>query len=652
MAISATQQIHGPATNAVTLRAMILAVVTVLVSVLWDEWNPYYMDGSNISRSHFPLAFLLPYLLLCVANVAVHRLIPGGGLSKPELVVILGTGLIAISVAYDGITGQTIGIIAGPFYFATAENRWSIFIHDHIPIWLVPSNDRGEMDLFYEGVPPGQSPMLDVWTTPLFWWTCLIAALAFAVFCLVVMLRKQWIQNERLSYPLVEVGDIFSETQSGGSLQTVLRSPVFWIGFGFVMSLKLWNIASYFTPAFPFISIEGQRFTAVPDFPVLITRVSFYAIGFGYFARLEVLLSVWFFILLTATEVFAFNKFGYSLGAAPSQWGSQALGYQSLGALLFLAAWSLWMARRHLRDVWARAVHSDITVDDSQELLSYRSAFVGFVGSIVFVAAWLYTAGMDLWVLVVFLPVSLLAYLGLARVVAELGLAYVYCPVQPTSLMVKVFGASVLGPASVTMLSLSKSFEGIGKGFLMPAFAQAVKAVDGVVRPRRITLVIWLALGLGYAISVVDTLYIGYNYGAYNLGNMGLKKAAPSAFNRAVSEILNPTPFGGNGRALWVGIGAIAMAILTLIRYRMPTWPLHPIGLALQGSYGLTKTWMSIFFAWFFKTTLISLGGSALYKRGKPFFIGLIVAQAVSTALVFVVDWFWFPAQGHNVHNY
>ena len=101
-----------------------------------------------------------------------------------------------------------------------------------------------------------------------------------------------------------------------------------------------------------------------------------------------------------------------------------------------------------------------------------------------------------------------------------------------------------------------------------------------------------------------------------------------------------------------MGIGAIAMAILTLIRYRMPTWPLHPIGLALQGSYGLTKTWMSIFFAWFFKTTLISLGGSALYKRGKPFFIGLIAAQAVSTALVFVVDWFWFPAQGHNVHNY
>ena len=150
----------------------------------------------------------------------------------------------------------------------------------------------------------------------------------------------------------------------------------------------------------------------------------------------------------------------------------------------------------------------------------------------------------------------------------------------------------------------------------------------------------------------MDTLYIGYNYGAYNLGNMGLKKAAPSAFNRAVSEILNPTPFGGNGRALWMGIGAIAMAILTLIRYRMPTWPLHPIGLALQGSYGLTKTWMSIFFAWFSKTTLISLGGSALYKRGKPFFIGLIVAQAVSTALVFVVDWFWFQAQGHNFLNY
>ena len=61
---------------------------------------------------------------------------------------------------------------------------------------------------------------------------------------------------------------------------------------------------------------------------------------------------------------------------------------------------------------------------------------------------------------------------------------------------------------------------------------------------------------------------------------------------------------------------------------------------------------MSIFIAWLIKTVLIRAGGAALYEKGKPFFVGLIVAQGVSTAIVFIVDWFWFPAHGHNVHNF
>ena len=638
--------------RAVTWRSIIVSIVIVLISVVWDEWMSYYMGGSNISRSHFPLAFLLPYFLLCILNTFAHRFLPSRALTRPELLVVLGTGLIAISVPYDGLTGQLIGVIAGPYYFATPENRWGTYLHEYIPSWLVPRNTQNEMDWFYEGVPLGEFPELGVWITPLFWWTCFVAALAFAVFCVVVMLRKQWIQHERLSYPLVEAGEMLADTEIGGRLEAILKSPLFWVGFGLVMAVKMWNVGSYFTPALPFISIEGGQFRAFRDFPMLIKRVSFYGIGFGYFARLDVLFSVWFFILLTAFEVFIFNRVGYTLGASATQWGSQAIGYQSLGALLFLAAWSLWMARRHLRDVWSKAIRNDPAVDDSEELLSYRTAVFGFIGSVVFAAGWLAMVGMDLWVVSVYLPLGFLTFLGLSRVVAELGLVYVYYRVQPDEFILRMFGAKILGPASVTVLSLTRAFQGIGKGFVMPAFTQAVKAVNGVVKPRRIALVIWLALGLGFTVSIVDTLYLGYSYGAYNLGNMGLRKVAPQTFNRAVATLLNPKPLGGSGRATWFAIGAVVMAALTLIRYRFPAWPIHPIGLALQGNYGLTKTWMSIFIAWLIKTVLIRAGGAALYEKGKPFFVGLIVAQGVSTAIVFIVDWFWFPAHGHNVHNF
>ena len=168
------------------------------------------------------------------------------------------------------------------------------------------------------------------------------------------------------------------------------------------------------------------------------------------------------------------------------------------------------MARRHLGQVWRKAIGKDPSIDDSEELLSYRTSVFGFIGAFLFCAGWLLTAGMTWWVVLVFLSVPLLSFVGLSRVVAELGLVYVYYRVQPTEFLLKSFGARVLGAASVVVLSLTRGIGGIGKGFVMPAFTQAVKAVDGAVKPRRVALVLSLAIGLGYTLSIADTLYLGY----------------------------------------------------------------------------------------------------------------------------------------------
>jgi hypothetical protein len=647
------QDVAPEQVRAVTLRSVGVAVCVIVVSVWWDEWMAYYMDGSNISRSHFPLAFLFPFMALAVGNIVVRNMRASWALTRAEMRVVLAMGLVAISVPYDGVTGHLLGILGGVYYFASAENAWDFYLHDAIPTWLAPQNNNGEMIWFFEGTPPGHFPAIDVWFVPLFWWTLLLGAMAFAAFCLVVMLRKQWVDHERLTYPLVEVGQILTDTESDGQLLRIFKSPLFWIAFGFVMFLKLWNIGSYFTPAFPPIPIEGGQFRLGADFPFLIRRISFYAIGFGYFARLDVLFSVWFFVFLTAFEVFVFNKLGYTPGAADRQWQSDALAWQSGGALIFLALWSLWMARRHLQDVWRKALKPECNVDDGQELLSYRTAVLGLVLSLLVVVAWLFQAGMDLFVIFTFLPIAFLTFIGISRVIAELGLVYVYYQVQPYDAALNIWGTPLIDRANVAILSFMRVFESIGKGFVTPAFTQAIKVVDRGVKPRKIAMVIWGALILGFVVSVVDTLYLGYAYGAYNLGNMGLQKVAPSAFNKAVNAIRNPIPMGGKGMIVqWAGIGMVVMALLTMIRYWVPSWPIHPIGLAIQGNYGVTKTVFSILIVWAIKSILMRIGGAKLYERGKPFFIGLLAAQAVSTALVFFVDWIWFPMQGHNVHNF
>ncbi len=572
MAVS-TEQLESPwgttpdgEVKAVTLKSVTAAILIVLFSIWWDEWTPFYMAASNISRSHFPLAFFFPLLVLSIWNLIVRRLNPGWELSRAEMVVVLGIGLVAISVPYDGITGHLIGVLAGVFYFATPENGWALFLHDYVPEWLAPQNTGSAMEWFFEGTPLYGKAVLSVWVTPILWWSLFLASVTFALFALVVILRRQWIENERLTYPLVQVGQILTETDSEGRLAGVFRSPLFWIAFGLVMFIKLWNMGSYFTPVFTVIPIEGGQFQLYPDFPRLIRRVSFWAVGFGYFARLDVLLSVWVFVLLAAFEVFLFNRFGYTQGAADIQWLSEALGWQSVGALMFLAGWSLWMARKHLGYVLRKALNPKCEFEYSGELLSYRTAVFGLFSSLLFAGAWLCAAGMEFWVVLTFLPISLLMYLGLSKVIAELGLVYAYYGVQPRDFVLKLWGTPKLGSSSVTILGFMRAIDSTGKGLMMPAFTQAVKAVDRVVKPRRIALMIWVAVGLTYILSISDTLYLGYTHGAYNLGNMGLKNAAPGTFNKAINAFSNTISVGCKGFAMWAGICVAVMALLTLVR--------------------------------------------------------------------------------------
>ena len=100
--------------RAVTTRSVIVSVVVIGVSVLWDEWMPYYTAGSNISRSHFPMAFFFPFLITCLLNLLVNYVRPNSGLTRQELFVVLGSGFIGVSVAYDGLTGHFFGVLAAP----------------------------------------------------------------------------------------------------------------------------------------------------------------------------------------------------------------------------------------------------------------------------------------------------------------------------------------------------------------------------------------------------------------------------------------------------------------------------------------------------------------------------------------------------------
>ena len=98
-----------------------------------------------------------------------------------------------------------VPLIGAPHWFATPENKWEQLIHPHLADWLVvPSGSalenyhEGRSDLY---MPDNYRP----WLRPLLWWGTFVLALIFVMQCINSIMRRQWTDNEKLSYPLIQL---------------------------------------------------------------------------------------------------------------------------------------------------------------------------------------------------------------------------------------------------------------------------------------------------------------------------------------------------------------------------------------------------------------------------------------------------------------
>ena len=111
------------------------------------------------------------------------------------------------------------------------------------------------------------------------------------------------------------------------------------------------------------------------------TTMAFYplVIGLTYLLSLDVSFSCWFFYLFTKMQNVGATAFGFrDPGAGPTLAHMPYIAEQGVGAFVGLALYSLWLARPHLTETHgARHFEAMQTVDDSDEPMSYRAAYLG-----------------------------------------------------------------------------------------------------------------------------------------------------------------------------------------------------------------------------------------------------------------------------------
>jgi hypothetical protein len=95
--------------------------------------------------------------------------------------------------------------------------------------------------------------------------------------------------------------------------------------------------------------------------------------------------------------------------------------------------------------------------------------------------------------------------------------------------------------------------------------------------------------------------------------------------------------------------GAAFTALMMFARFRLPGFPLSPVGFAVGPVGPVRLVVLPLFIAWFLKTVILKFGGVGAFRSGRPFFIGLILGHFMGAGLSFVIDMIWFPGQGHGI---
>ena len=599
-----------------------------------------YMHGASIGQmasNHLPMGalFFLAFLVFAV-NPLLSRVSPNGRLNAAELTVVWAMTTAASAVPGYGLMEFLFPYLASPLYYSTPENQWAEAVLPHLKEWLYVS-DLKAAEAFFEGVDDLRLIPWGAWLKPAAFGIGFGLLFFFAVGCWAAILRRQWSERERYSFPLVQVAQQMTQTDpSGRAYNATFRSTGFWIAALCMVVLHGLRGLHRLDPSVPSIPVIFSIRHLFPNPPwnalvqgwPLWPRIYFSVIGVTYFLRLDVSLSLWFF--------FAFYKFqqvffrAFAVTAVNTQ-------NQVMGAVVVLALFSAWQARRHLTDVVKKALNpNDRSISDADEPLSYRGALAGTLlglGGMALMCVW---AGMSLWMTIGFLTLLWILATAAAWYVSNAGLLLVNVGFSPHQFFLTMLGARRVGARNLAFLAFERSsIPHWSSESLMPYAIQNFRLTEAhglSARPLRLGRWMCLAVLVAVAAAFVSTMFWTHAEGALNFEGWIYRGLGPFQMNKIARSVINPQPPNGPG-VMSAAAGGGVMAFLLWMRHRFLWWPFHPIGYALGVTWAPFHLWFSTLLGWALKLTLLKFGGFGLYRRTRPVFIGLILGEYVMAAL-------------------
>ncbi len=621
-------QTNEKSSRTITIRAVLIGTVLIIGNSYWIAYVEMIWHTAHLTTVAMSVNVMFGIFVITMLNMWFRSFAPSAALTQRDLIVVYS--MLAVGSAFSGhdCMPRLMGLIPYAFRFATPENDWEALLFHHLPEWLVVKHPKTVND-FYEGnVNFFTEGYVQYWIVPILAWSAVIFLLMLVFLCLTSLIRKQWIENEKLAYPIIQIPlEITTNSR-------IFRSRLLWIGFGIAVGINLLNGLHFFFPILPEIPVRkynlNMYFTQKPWNAMGSTPLRFhpYLIGFSFILPLDLAFSCTFFYLMKKVQLL----FGSTTGVSKLQ-GYPFLGEQGAGALLALLAIACWNGRKHFGVVLSQAIRPN-RAEAKLEALSYRTTLITLALSLFLLAVFCVQGGMSLWAFIVFIGIYLLIVVGLTRMRAELGppihaIGYL----TPQYMMISLLGTRRLRAGNLTMLSLMNWLSGASYASFrthpMPDQLEAFKLAERTgVRNRTMFTVLVIASLVGILSSLILYPYTIYREGVA-AGSEQIHAGGADTYNFLSSWLVNPKPTDWLATTVLGGTFAANLGIMFL-RSRFVWCPLHPAGYVIGVAPGTTDViWFPLLIAMVTKWIILRNGGIKAYRRAIPFFIGLVLGEAL-----------------------
>ncbi len=623
----------------ITPRALLIGLLLIPLMCYWNEYTEIVAEATDLAAMSLIIAVVFALFVLVMLNLFLKKFFPRWAFTQAELMYIYIMQTVSIGISGIGMIQFLNTFLGNIFYYGTPENRWKETFLPAIRGWLLP--DESVMKAYYIG----QSTFwrwdhVLGWLSPILVWSAYIVVLLWVMLCLNALIRKQWMDQERLSFPIVQLP--LEITREGGSVE-MFTSRQMWIGFLIPVVLESLASLNYLYPSIPFLPIKPSdpRLNLTPFFAnnppwsgVGELVLGFYplVIGLTYFLPLDVAFSLWFFYLFAKFQNVAATALGYhDPGASLAMSRIPYVGEQSAGAFLGVAIFAFWGMRRHLKAEFRQALHLARTreIDDANEPMSYRLALFGGMAGFAALVAFGIAIGMSWYVPIVFFCLYYLYVITFTRIRAEAGLPWGFGPdMNVHGLMKAGVGTRAFSFADQVGLHMILWHDLDYRCTEMPNQLEAMKIGESSrMNLRHVAAVIVLATIVGALSSWAAVLTCYYQNGAATAKvNSWRTDMGKVPWQTLKDWVDNPTK-PDLARMEGVGIGLLATAFLMAMRSRFTWWPFHPIGYAVAGTFTMHWLWSATLIGWLIKLLIIRYGGMKSYRRYIPFFIGLILGD-------------------------